>query len=51
MVEKEICDLDLMAESVGLSEEGVALRREKFAELRKGLIDRHSLLRQKSRVR
>lgn len=38
------------AESVGLSENGVVVRRKKFAELRKGLNDKHSLIRQKSWV-
>lgn len=45
ILEKEISELDVEAELVRLSDGGVELRRKKFAELRKGLNDKHSLIR------
>lgn len=50
-IEKETSHLVLVAETVGLSEEEIVLRRVKFVDLRKSLNDKHSLLRQKSRVK
>lgn len=50
-LESDISGLDTLAEWVGLSEDKVKLRRKKFAELRRALNDKESLIRQKSRVK
>lgn len=50
-LEGETCELDSLAEEIGLSKEEVEKRRKKFSELRKVLFDKESLIKQKSRVK
>lgn len=45
-----ISGVEAKAESAGLIDEEVVLRRSKFVELRKGLSDKEILMRQKSRI-
>lgn len=49
-LESEISSLDFKAELVGLSEEEVKLRKDKFVDLWVALKAKESVLRQKSRV-